>query len=165
MRMSTAGLAATLVRTKTSGAGKNVEALPMFVSSEAFLKQQTWLTVGFDLWQNVPLERDFFLCLPTRDWQGARLLQARYADGFAMSRGLTSKLTLRQEDGSALVLPAGAECFWSEHSEKGNFAQLCGHDELPRHMAGLPGKVGGAPVGRLYPHGAGKGDGDTVQSG
>jgi hypothetical protein len=118
MRMSAAGLAATLVRTKTSGAGKKVEELPMFVSSEAFLRQQTWLAVGFDLWGKVSLDRDFFLCLPTSDWMGARLLQAKYADGLAMSRGLTAKLTFRQEEGAALILPAGVERFWSEHSER-----------------------------------------------
>ena len=44
------GLRARLDRTKTSGAGKRLEVLHAFVSKSAWLQQEGWLDVGWQLW-------------------------------------------------------------------------------------------------------------------
>eukprot|EP00972_Heterocapsa_arctica_P088774 13090050-Heterocapsa_arctica.AAC.1 len=54
-------LSGVLSRTKTSGAGKATETLPIFVSAGAYLFRGDWLEVGLRLWEAVPGKRDFFL--------------------------------------------------------------------------------------------------------
>ena len=50
LRLDKSGLHATLVRTKTSGSGKKIEELPVFISSDVFLVEPDWLVSGYDLW-------------------------------------------------------------------------------------------------------------------
>lgn len=47
------GLTAVLSRTKTSGPGKKVTLLRIFVSAGAWIKRDLWLSVGFEIWQGV----------------------------------------------------------------------------------------------------------------
>ena len=55
-------LTGVLTQTKTSGAGRKVRALPLFVPRCAFLVQERWLEVGYGLWRPVgDPGRDFFL--------------------------------------------------------------------------------------------------------
>ena len=44
------GVAAVLTRTKTSGAGKRVRELPLFVPKAAFIASPVWLETGYRLW-------------------------------------------------------------------------------------------------------------------
>ena len=115
----------------------------MFVTSEAYLSEQTWLEVGWSLWAQVSPERDYFLCLPTKDWQGARPLEAKYTDALAMGRCLLTKLTLPGgAGGTNHVLPAGAECFWTEHSERSTLPSWAGTQEFPENWLDLLGRWG-----------------------
>ena len=59
------GLTAQLPRTKTSGPGKKMEVLPIFISEDAYLANQ-WLYPGWALWTDTALStnRDYFLPLP-----------------------------------------------------------------------------------------------------
>ena len=61
MHLGLQGLAATLVRTKTSGVGKKVEALPLFISRHAYLLSPRWLEIGLKLWEAEGADRDYFL--------------------------------------------------------------------------------------------------------
>ena len=89
--MDMKGLRGTLVRTKTTGAGKRREELLLFVSLDAYLLHREWLKTGFALWESCTSERDYLLGLPTPDLQGMREIEAKYADGAAMSRALLGR--------------------------------------------------------------------------
>jgi integrase len=60
-----AGLVGRLARTKTSGVGRRVRELPLFIPKGASLAATTWVETGFYLWKELfPLGRDFFLPRP-----------------------------------------------------------------------------------------------------
>ena len=54
------GLTGILMQTKTSGAGRKVRALPLFVPRCAYLVQELWLEVGYGLWRPVGDPGRFF---------------------------------------------------------------------------------------------------------
>ena len=113
------GLRARLDRTKTSGAGKRLEVLHAFVSKSAWLQQEGWLDVGWQLWCDMASEinmgiRDFFLLKPGVGLQCCCQKMASYHDASAMSQALFQML---QVDGSPLMLQE-LGVLWSEHSER-----------------------------------------------
>lgn len=123
MRLESFGISADLARTKTSGPGKKVKLLKVFVSVGAFLKHAQWLPTGWSLWEDMADEvgnrrRDFFLLVPTRSLESCARKMANYAAASAMSQALTEHLLVKQ-DGvwSQLLLPGVSLC-WSEHSER-----------------------------------------------
>ena len=128
LRLDKRGLAGLLDRTKTTGAGKKVERLCIYVSYRAFIEHDTWLEVGFGLWRQMGLdsatsERDFFLTRPNKALSGCVLAMARYADAAAMSLALSGRWTYVNELGvvQQMLLPNVALC-WTEHSERSTLA-------------------------------------------
>ena len=115
-RLGAGGLRATWIRTTTTGAGKKKEQLKMVVDRMAYIIEENWLATGWQLWWKHDFPRDYFLCMPTVGLQGARPVEARYADGVAMSRALMGGLSNRQGD-SLLLTPRGGD-FWTEHSDR-----------------------------------------------
>ena len=91
MVLTASGLRGTLVRTKTSGAGKRREELLRSVSCGAHFLHPSWLEVGFKLCEAHVSDRDYLLGIPTRDLEGMREIEAKYADGAAMSRALLGR--------------------------------------------------------------------------
>ena len=93
LRWTPHGLVGCLARTKTTGPGKRVRHLPVFVKKSAFFMAPSWLSIGLDVWRHADMnfDRDYFLPLPRSDWEGVRKCMADYGDVV----GLT-KLLLRQ---------------------------------------------------------------------
>ena len=58
------GLTGILTQTKTSGAGRKVRALPLFVPRCAYLVQERWLEIGYALWKPVGDPGRFFFPSP-----------------------------------------------------------------------------------------------------
>ena len=110
------GVVGTLERTKTSGPGKKIILLPVFVSTDAYLVLP-WLLVGLALWKEEPLnfDRDFFLPLPTEDLQGAKHIRARYTDSAGFSSALLRSL---HDEQNLALLPGLSGNFWTEHSDR-----------------------------------------------
>ena len=77
-----------LTRTKTSGASKRREVLHVFVAADAYVRRASWLAMGWKLWEDVPKNRDYFLGMPSADLTHVRLLEAKCADGVAITRAL-----------------------------------------------------------------------------
>ena len=82
LRLDGRGLAGLLDRAKTTGAGKRVEQLCIYVSFEAFLECNSWLETGFQLWKQMgtdsaSTDRDFFLTRPNKCLDGCVLAMAR----------------------------------------------------------------------------------------
>ena len=117
------GLTGSLSRTKTSGAGKSRETLPLCICTGASLSGLGWLAQGWVLWSEVDAGRDYFLPIPTADLAGVRLVEARYADGVAMSRCCLG--LLKGSDGAPLLREESIG-FWSEHSERATLPSWCG---------------------------------------
>ena len=116
VKVANGRLTATLVRTKTSGVGKKREELYICVSAHAYMREESWLAVGWDLWERVGIERDFFMGLPTPSLDGMLNIEAQYADERAMSRALMSQALA--PDGSPLLFVPGAYDFWLDHSDR-----------------------------------------------
>ena len=71
------GLEAQIMRTKTTGAGRKVEVVHLFISSQAWLSYRGWLVEGLRIYKSMDDEqrfaaRDFLMCLPTADLQSFR---------------------------------------------------------------------------------------------
>ena len=81
-------LRGSLVRTKTSGAGKKKQVLEVVVDADAYVVHSSWLRWGWELWRDTPQDRDLFLGLPSPDLSRMIHLEAKYADSVAMSRAL-----------------------------------------------------------------------------
>ena len=66
--MQEGGMAARLQRTKTSGTGKRVKDLTLYVPEKAWLQSEGWLAEGHRLWaEAAPWPRDYFLPRPAAD--------------------------------------------------------------------------------------------------
>lgn len=117
------GVFGLLERTKTSGPGTSLTVLPVFVSEDAYIRRP-WLDVGLLLWTEGPLEfeRDFFLPLPSADFQGCLRARALYSDAAGFSRALFG--TLRRPDGTA-PLSATACRYWTERSDRAGLDGWC----------------------------------------
>ena len=131
------GVVGSLERTKTSGPGKALQVLPVFVSEQAWVEHE-WLDVGLALWEAPPLNyrRDYFLPLPNKDLSGVMQRRALYTDSAGFSAGLISSLAAA--DGTALVPHGGAQ-FWSEHSDRSGLDSWCaalGFEESQRGFLG-----------------------------
>ena len=66
------GLVAKLKRTKTTGPGKKIGVLRVFIPKGTCVVDPTWMQKGYELWYSsvVDKNRDFFLARATTDCQG-----------------------------------------------------------------------------------------------
>ena len=121
----TRGVLGVLERTKTSGSGKHLKVLPIFVSADVWI-ETPWLDAGLALWLDPELglyfKRDFFLPLPSPDFAAALKVRAHYTDALGFTRSLLGSLTTSL--GTAL-LPQPAPYFWSEHSDRAGLDSWC----------------------------------------
>ena len=121
------GLIGLLERTKTSGPGKRVRHLPIFVSAKASFMASDWLVQGWKTWSAGAFSfcRDYFLAMPNEDWSGVRQVMADYSDAATLSKQILRMLTVPiQEDRKwvrsqqPLILMPEALAYWTEHSDR-----------------------------------------------
>eukprot|EP00438_Fugacium_kawagutii_P004233 Skav224105 [mRNA] locus=scaffold3077:22397:23920:- [translate_table: standard] len=127
LRLTAFGLVGCLERTKTTGPGKWIRHLPIFVSRSAYLFAAGWLEEGLAIWRSpeFSFDRDYFLPMPSADWASVRSVMADFADTAALSKRLFRALKLPVKRQNQWVLSAvdlfraeAALSFWSEHSER-----------------------------------------------
>ena len=86
-RFTSEGLTITVIQTKTTGPGKKVENLLVYVSSEAYLFAPGWLEVGWRLFKEIgPKNRDFWLPLPDSFMEAFSEHAPKYQDALNMAR-------------------------------------------------------------------------------
>ena len=117
------GLEGELRKTKTSGPGKKVNILKVFISHEAYVFEEEWLPVGWKIWKDMSIEkdltsRDFFLPAPNRSLQGVVGRIANYSMASTMSHALSSALKIRFEGATVKLFAEGVSVCWTEHSER-----------------------------------------------
>jgi len=125
------GLSAKLLRTKTSGAGKKVRELVMYVPRCAWLVNETWLETGFALWEtHAGTDRDFFLPRPTLALDGFSRKLAGPGDLAALGReclrrvGRPRLLDGVWVPGAPGWLPAGFCRAFTGHSERATLVSI-----------------------------------------
>eukprot|EP00973_Karenia_brevis_P026717 3687151-Karenia_brevis.AAC.1 len=65
------GLQATLDRTKTSGPGKKIRWMKIYISQRSYIAVGNWLAEGLAIWDSADfaVKRDYFLLAPSKDLQ------------------------------------------------------------------------------------------------
>ena len=109
------------MRTKTSGPGKAIKTLQLYVATDAWVQAPEWLEVGWNIWEELSKEaglseRDFLLPVPGPSLETLTRKVASYTDAAALSKALLSGLVAGHDRGR-LLLP-GLPTFWTEHSER-----------------------------------------------
>ena len=155
------GLTGILTQTKTSGAGRKVRALPLFVPRCAYLVQEQWLEVGYALWKPVgDPGRDFFFPRLGADYTSFKSVPASTADMAILNKVVLQRLqvpmAVQPPEGGKLppVWKEGPYCLikapmldgWTGHSER------CTMPSLLASM-GVP-KAERDPLGRWSPSGS-----------
>jgi hypothetical protein len=148
MLLTAKGLQGWLDRTKTSGAGRRIRWMPIFVSINAWLVLDNWLTKGWDLWRDPKFAgvRDYFLPLPTVDLTSTRPIPASYHDQMVASKSLYNLLKVPEViykpdvDGQADLIYEGTDnlfahpllTFWKEHSERKTINGMAAQLDIPK---------------------------------
>ena len=101
-RLNRLGLVGVLEKTKTTGAGKRIRHLPIYICHSAYFMAPDWLTVGLKVWSDPEMSfgRDYFLPLPKPDWTGVCKRMAEYADSAGLSVQLLRRLYVPRRQGS-----------------------------------------------------------------
>ena len=137
IRIDEFGLLCNLKRTKTTGPGKKVTIVKVFVSHNAYLIEKGWLEAGWDLWRKMAVEndtwnRDYFLQLPKVGLETCQKKIATYSAAAAMSQALFKILEVPGEE--TKLLEEGAGSVWSEHSERVTLRSWAGAARVPEDI-------------------------------
>ena len=113
------GLFAVLIRTKTTGAGRKVMCLPLYVDKGASLTGLPWLEADLKVWKEQALfAGDYFLPLGTLDGEAALEQWASYADAAAAGRALLGELDFPLSGGGEGSVPDGVAPFWTKQGRR-----------------------------------------------
>lgn len=138
------GLTGVLNRTKTTGPGKKVTLLRIFISKDCWLECETWLTTGYELWVKLSqeaglMDRDFMLPCPAASLESFGRRMANYAMASRLSHALLNDLKVEFEDAEVPMLAEGVCTLWTEHSERATmrtWAEGAGIPEYVRKQMG-----------------------------
>ena len=150
------GLVGLLTQTKTSGAGKKVRDLPLFIPGDAYVLCAEWLRTGHGLWSQLGSKgRDYFLPRFTEDLENCFNVPASSGDLAILGRKVLeeTKVPVWGSDGSDTwsegpmpLVPGPLLNGWSGHSER------C---TLPSLFAAMGiAKQDRDPLGRWSPSGS-----------
>ena len=101
-------LTATLQKTKTTGAGKRVRELPLYISEEAYVSESAWLEIGYNLVKRTWRDEGEYVFNegafdgPDRSW------------AYEVLRGLSKQWRDLLYEGER-IFPENFDHFWLEH--------------------------------------------------
>ena len=131
-------LCGMLLKTKTTGAGKRVRELPVFVGPDAFIVHKEWLGVGFELLKDASSQEGPFVFgegIFNRVATGHT--QMKYYEAAAIGADVMEEM--RTLDGTKM-LPEGWCRFWTEHSERATLASGLAAISAPKDERDLLGR-------------------------
>jgi hypothetical protein len=158
VELRTAGLSGRLSQTKTSGAGKKVRDLPLFIPRGAYVLQEAWLETGYALWANLqPQERDYFLPRFSADLRDYYKVPVSPRDASTLGMLVLESLTVPVTDpdqpslalwqmGTEPLIPAPLLCGWTGHSERSTLPSILAAMGVPKSERD--------PLGRWSPSGS-----------
>ena len=142
---------ATLMRTKSTGAGKRVRHLPLYVSRGCWVAKHQWLRTGYELLVEEGPEKRVHLVnagFYSGGMRNGELLS--YAEMVAASSEVLSRMVTRKGE---VILPEGWDRFWTEHSERSTLASglaALGVPKSERDMLGRWNPEGSDQYVRTY---------------
>ena len=107
-----------LKKTKTTGAGKRVRELPIYISEHAFVVEKDWLDTGLRVLRRISEENsEYLVCegLSTGSMKPGRMISYQEAVLLSIS-ALDAMKGENAKEGP--LLPEGWCRFWTEHSER-----------------------------------------------
>ena len=115
---------AEIHRSKTSGPGRKLKILPVFVSRDAYIEQPMWLEIGWLVWKRLGVEaglqdRDFLLPAPNGRLDGFMRRLAPYAMASAMGQALLSELRKDEGGVKSTLLCTGLSTLYGPNTAKG----------------------------------------------
>ena len=143
------GLCAYLRRRKTSGPGKKIKWLPLFVDCAATFSGVDWLRAGFAIWraEDFNFDRDYLIPLPSSNLQSCKQCMADYTAVSTLSKLLYRELWLPCWAGdvwplsdSRLLISQSACRAWTEHSERCWLASAAAVLSVPREKRDFLGR-------------------------
>ena len=140
LRLSRLGLVGVLEKTKTTGAGKRIRHLPIYICHSAYFMAPDWLSVGWKVWSDPEMSfgRDHFLPMPKPD--GACKRMAEYADFAGLSVQLLRCLCVPRQGSKWLQSESPATVFWKEHTERNWFNSLLAAIEVSKELRDYVGR-------------------------
>lgn len=117
-----------LTRTKTTGPGKKVGELPVYIHSGCGFSGKPWMETGFKIWTSKAFSfpRDFMVMNPASNYEGPGVKMMDYNQASSLSRLILRELHRPvwagedlgwREAESFLIIPGG-QLFFTEHSER-----------------------------------------------
>lgn len=143
------GLSSVMKRTKTSGVGRRVRELPLFVSRDFSVVGTSWLQTGFELFVSkfergrdylvprVDLQKDTFGCKPIRDGDAAALGRV-VLDGLRTPYWNEAAMTWGRGEDKLLDGPLAAA--WSGHSERATLPSILAASGIGKEARDLVGR-------------------------
>jgi hypothetical protein len=131
------GLNGQLLQSKTTGPAKKVRIRTMRISPKAYLVSPEWLPVGLKLWEAVDPDRQNFLVLPSKGYEGFLTVGAEQQDRAALTRlalfsagfGLDGDEVPDQEE-----LLGWCSRFWTEHSSRSTVVSMARALHVPKEI-------------------------------
>ena len=130
-------LTVVIIQTKTTGVGKKVEKLKAWVSTEAWLAERYWLSIGWYLFSDMNWGmRDFWLPAASKDLEGFQDRPQEYSEAASSGRALLTEAkvivydysesppiatTLEKRENDGLKYPLllkGMSGFWTLHGDR-----------------------------------------------
>ena len=144
MELNRYGLTGVLKKTKTTGPGKKVQLLRVWVSHECWLVQEEWLEEGFNLWTTMSqeagiMDRDYMLPCPSKGKEGFGNRMVTYALASRFSQALFLDLRTEYEGARVPLMSEGLGTIFTEHSERTTmrtWAEAAGVPESVRKQLG-----------------------------
>lgn len=102
-------------QSKTSGAGKRVRELPIYITKDAYALHDDWLAIGLEL-VKLQMPRDRVYVFPEGCFYGTKYGTSHVTYAEAVAGSTRTLAMLEGYDGR--LIPDGWERFWSEHSER-----------------------------------------------
>ena len=125
LSLNSRGFRGFLTKTKTTGPGKNVKEVPIFISRRVSVTGLDWLKTGYEIWQEFGLpQRDYFVFCCKKDFSAPSHRYASSEKIAVLVRQVFSMLQQplktrfqpwREYEESKLLHEDGA-LFWSGHS-------------------------------------------------
>ena len=107
----------------------------IFVAAKAFLIDESWLKVGWDLWEGSDDIRQNFIVLPTDDMEDFTNLSAIPADRAALTREILSIAGLQvNESEHDIQIINAASRFWTEHFSRATLVSMARALHVPKSI-------------------------------
>ena len=125
--LSRDGMSGLIDQTKTSGPGKRIRYLPIFISFEAYVLAPDWLRVGhtFLTCRALAYRRDHLLPRATKDMNSIVRIPAMYPDAMVYTQALILSLRRPVQKGGRWMLgherlleAEASRHYWREHSDR-----------------------------------------------